>query len=161
MVASSAMTDAPTADPRRSPLGEMVRSLPDLFQANDLVLRLLAHAANTSDLQVPITIYANGMLITGRTTSGEAFIDQAVTKLAGYSGIEAQTFRDGLFSSLQGPYKGDLTDPDSLPRLLHLADVKLVIEGYSRALDDTIFRFKVCDITGFHLGSLTLDRDDE
>jgi hypothetical protein len=130
--------------------------------APDNVLAMLVHIANTSDVEMGLTIHVAGLVVTGRLISGATFWVASAQKLreSGQGPTEliepmaesmekvAQAYRDA--------YAEDPTDPGdpSTSAFVHMRDAHTLVPQGPTPTAGALWRGRLASIDGFSFGEL-------
>ena len=128
----------------------------------DWLLQGLVDATNNSDMRLSVTLEANGLLVSGKLVSAKDYVAGVVTELneVGAANV-AQLFKtiaDLAYSDEQIAARAQ-----ELPTFIHLKDARYFHQSGSAlpANKPVFWRGRLTEISGFFLGQLTVDSDDD
>ena len=127
----------------------------------DWHLRLLVENANDFGLEVPITLFVNGAVLSGVLTSGKVYFDLFAERFAagwpkeGQAEIRASMASPGAVYPLLKP--GQKSNRKQPAQFIHLRDAR-VISGqrhYPQTPDGLLWRGRLAAVGGYSLGRLS------
>lgn len=121
----------------------------------DWFLMSLVAAANTTGLEVPVTLHVGGLLVTGTVASGATYFKEtaALVERAGNS-----EFTKSIAEAIESN-AGIYTDPDegddlNTPTFIHLKGARFHDASGNRFPPTGVWwRGRLSEVSGFHLGS--------
>ncbi|WGY67036.1 hypothetical protein KEC55_09165 [Burkholderia cepacia] len=128
---------------------------------NDWFLQSLVSIVNASDMEIGITLFVSGALVSGQLVGGKHYFEGFASEFAtGFDDPEvAASFKRNfekygeIFVEPDGTYKQDL----EAPHFIHLKNARMFHPG-GKAIPDnrgTWWRGRIREISGFSLGSLS------
>jgi hypothetical protein len=130
--------------------------------APDNVFAMLVHVANTSDVEMGITIHVHGQMITGRLISGATFWDECAADLR-EGGNGPQELIEAMAESMEQvaeQYRqtyvenGMGADESSTAAFLHLRNAHTLGPQGPTPTDGALWRGRLASIDGFTFGEL-------
>ena len=130
--------------------------------APDNVFAMLVHVANTSDVEMGITLHVHGQMITGRLISGATYWAESAADLrAGGQGptelLEAMAeSMEQVADEYRRMYAEDATDGDdpAMAAFLHLRNAHTLGPQGPTPTDGAFWRGRLSSIDGFTFGEL-------
>lgn len=140
--------------------------------APDNIFELLVHVANTSDLEMGMTLHVNGQVLTGKLISGATFWAESAAELRERTAgpvevIEAlASSMDRVADEYREDYGDDARDADGEPMwsFVHLRDTRTLTPEGPIPASGALWRGRLASIDGFSLGELrqrSMDADRE
>lgn len=117
------------------------------------MLVMIANAANHGGHGLPITIFADGSVISGWTVSGKEFLDQLTEQLGQGDPNRTEKLRQGAFAGTYDLYEPDKNN-DIPTSIIHLKDVAIITPNTRTHVgENVVCRFRIDSITGFYFGA--------
>ncbi|UCI24002.1 hypothetical protein [Mesorhizobium sp. B2-8-5] len=132
---------------------------------NDGFLRLLVGCVNKFGIQIPITLHAHGMLISGIVIANHKFFEAERNKIINGSpkDDDAGSALAEVFQQWQTRMEQENADPDKdvfddRVTFIHLREAQFFVPGQAPIPQRPIhWRAKLAEISGFSLGQLAVD----
>ena len=130
--------------------------------APDNVFSMLVHVANTSDVEMGITLHIHGLMVTGRLVSGATYWSESAAKLreSGQGPTElVETMAESMERVAEG-YRETYTDSEavaedpSLTAFLHLRNAHTLGPQGPTPTDGALWRGRLSSVDGFTFGEL-------
>jgi hypothetical protein len=136
---------------------------PDSSQATtDTVFESLVHVANTTDVEMRVTLHVNGLVVTGKLISGATFWTESADDL-GDQGSGPSEFVGTLASEMRrlaadyrDAYAEDAGDHDreAMSDFVHLRDARTLTPYGPVPSSGALWRGRMASVDGFSLGEL-------
>jgi hypothetical protein len=127
----------------------------------DWYLQMLIESVNGTDLKFPITLYVNGIVLTGNLVSGHLYFAGLAEQLTTFFGEDWEhtpaTVKNLTFPG--GRYLKDKESDDSPPAyFVHLEEAKVMSPGQQPmpTHTGTWWRGRVSEVSGFNLGTFAI-----
>jgi hypothetical protein len=129
--------------------------------APDNVFELLVHVANTTNVEMGITLHVHGQMITGRLISGATYWDEVAERLRS-SGQGEEELIETLADSMEvvatqyrATYADEVVDEDlPMTAFIHLRDARTFGPSGPTPTDGALWRGRLSSVDGFSLGEL-------
>jgi hypothetical protein len=124
----------------------------------DWHLQLLVEDANDFGMEVPITLFVSGAVVTGILTSGRVYFEQFADKFAagwpaeGRAEIRASMATPGEVYPLLLP--GEKSPRKRPAQFIHLRDAQLVSSPRNLPSSGMLWRGRLTEVGGYSLGKL-------
>jgi hypothetical protein len=145
------------------PLGDLTpegRGI-DSELAPDHIFELLVHVANTTDVEMAITLHVHGQLITGRLISGATFWSECARELredaTGHEElVETMAANmDRVAEEYRESYgEGGIDDAEPMTAFIHLRDARTFTGQVPTPKSGALWRGRLASVDGFTLGEL-------
>ena len=130
--------------------------------APDNVFSMLVHVANTSDVEMGITLHVHGLMVTGRLISGATYWSESAAELR-ESGKGPTELTEAMAESMERvaeEYRQTYTDSEavaehpSMTAFLHLRNAHTLGPQGPTPTDGTLWRGRLSSVDGFTFGEL-------
>jgi hypothetical protein len=128
----------------------------------DNIFELLVQVANTSEVELGVTLHVQGQVLTGKLISGETYWSETAdrlraqgagpTKLVETLATSMDRVADEYRSSFGEDEPDDAGDPKS--HFLHLRDARTLTPEGPVPTDGALWRGRIASIDGFSVGEL-------
>jgi hypothetical protein len=130
--------------------------------APDNVFAMLVHVANTSDVEMGVTLHVGGLIVTGRLISGATYWRESAQKLreSGQGPRELiEPMAEGMekvAEAYSDAYAADAADPDdhAATAFLHLRDAHTLVPQGPTPTAGALWRGRLASVDGFSFGEL-------
>lgn len=129
--------------------------------APDDVFGLLVHVANTSDLEMNVTLHVHGQLVTGKLISGATYWAESARDLRRGAEGSAQLVKamaasmDRVAQKYRAAYVGDTDgEPGATTAFVHLRDARTITAQGPVPRNGALWRGRLASVDGFSLGEL-------
>ncbi len=130
--------------------------------APDNVFSMLVHVANTSDVEMGITLHVHGQMVTGRLISGNTYWSESAADLRA-SGKGPTELIEAMAESMERvaeEYRATYTDSEtvaehpSMTAFLHLRNAHTLGPQGPTPTDGALWRGRLSSVDGFTFGEL-------
>lgn len=128
----------------------------------DNIFELLVEVANTSELEMGVTLHVQGQVLTGKLISGATYWSEAADRLRAQGAGPTQVV-ETMASSMEqvadeyrAAFGTDRRDGQAEPmgRFLHLRDARTLSPEGPIPTDGALWRGRIASIDGFSIGEL-------
>lgn len=127
----------------------------------DWYLQTLVQVANESDATFPVTLYVNGLLVSGILIGGHKFFTELGVQFTQFFGGESEETTE-IVGSLTSPgeiyYRDGNSDTPPPPQYVHLKEARVFSPGQQPIpANGSLWRGRLASVDGFSLGCFALD----
>jgi hypothetical protein len=128
----------------------------------DNVFELLVEVANTSDLEMGVTLHVQGQVLTGKLISGVSYWTETAASLRAHGAGPTQLVEtmassmDKVADAYRDAYGDDRRDDEGEPMsaFVHLRDARTLTPAGAVPTDGALWRGRVSSVDGFSVGEL-------
>ena len=125
----------------------------------DWYLQRLIKIVNNTGIEFPITLYVNGLIVSGQMVGGHRYFDGLADQFREFFGdTEATEETVSMLTSAREYYLGeDVKNDPALPQYVHMRAAKVFVPGQNPIpKDGSWWRGRITSVNGFNFGSMAV-----